>query len=204
MTLPRLHLRRLERDGACQLEAVLYSEGVADGSVAALLPVNALRNAATLPARTAYIAMLDVDLLPSRTFLATFTARHVVPRSCSADGPCNSNADRAVPSYAIDVGMQTLERAGVAKVAAQIGVTIGPLRTKGKQAQIDMRLEGAWVLALLTGGAFVCDCRHVAMSALLRNQRAMLVLPAFGAPNATVALAASDGAALVEDLVSAR
>ena len=67
--------RRVERDGDCQLEAVLYSERVADAAVSDLLPINALRNAATLPVRTAFVALLDVDLLPSRAFLPSFNAR---------------------------------------------------------------------------------------------------------------------------------
>ena len=54
---------------------MLYSERVADGAVEDLLPINALRNAATLPVRTGFIAMLDVDLLPSRAFLPSFNAR---------------------------------------------------------------------------------------------------------------------------------
>ncbi len=74
----------MERDGACQLEAVLYSEHVADATVAGLLPINALRNAATLPARTAFIALLDVDLLPSRAFLPSFNARQ---GRCAAASP---------------------------------------------------------------------------------------------------------------------
>ena len=54
---------------------MLYSECVTDSTVAALLPVNALRNAATLPARTDFVAMLDVDLLPSKAFLSSFNGR---------------------------------------------------------------------------------------------------------------------------------
>ena len=39
-------------------------------------------------------------------------------------------------------------------------------------------------------------CRKSAISALLHNQRAMLVLPAFEAPRASVALDAAAGASL--------
>ena len=66
---------RVELDGACQLEAVLCTELIGDETVEGLLPINALRNAATLPVRTAFIALLDVDLVPSRAFLPSFNAR---------------------------------------------------------------------------------------------------------------------------------
>jgi hypothetical protein len=87
---------RVEHDGACQLETVLYSERVADGRVAALLPINALRNAATLPARTEFVAMLDVDLLPSRTFLPSFKARRHMPH---AAGPTAAAIARGISEH---------------------------------------------------------------------------------------------------------
>ena len=53
---------------------MLYSEAVAEAAVADFVPVNALRNAALLPARTRLVALLDVDLLPSAELRAAATA----------------------------------------------------------------------------------------------------------------------------------
>lgn len=52
---------------------VLYSE-VADPEVVVLLPINAMRNAALLPARTSLVLMLDVDMLISADLLPSVTA----------------------------------------------------------------------------------------------------------------------------------
>jgi len=95
---------RVERDGACQLEAVLYTELVADAAVADLLPINAIRNAATLPVRTAFIALLDVDLLPSRAFLPSLNARQ---GQCAAAGPTLCSGLRR---HMYSVGLAALSR----------------------------------------------------------------------------------------------
>ena len=63
-----------ERSQACQLELALYSEVVAEPAVADLLPINALRNAATLPARTRLVLLLDVDMLISTGLLQATAA----------------------------------------------------------------------------------------------------------------------------------
>ena len=80
-------LCRVERDGACQLVVVLYSERVAGAAVGDLLPINALRNAATLPVRTPLVALLDVDLLPSHSLLPAVNARREISCSGSYDQP---------------------------------------------------------------------------------------------------------------------
>lgn len=55
---------RLEALGRCQMDIVVYSELIADDDNAALLfPLNALRNAAMLLARTDLIMLADADLL---------------------------------------------------------------------------------------------------------------------------------------------
>jgi len=59
----------MERSRACQLEVAIYSEVVAETAVADLLPINALRNAASLPARTPLVLLLDVDMLISSNLL---------------------------------------------------------------------------------------------------------------------------------------
>lgn len=53
--------------GACSLQLLMLSEHVLDPAIAALLPINALRNAALTAARTSLIALVDVDLLLSQT-----------------------------------------------------------------------------------------------------------------------------------------
>ena len=53
------------REG-CRITLLLLYEQLLDTTVAALLPINALRNAALLAAETPLIAMVDVDLLLSR------------------------------------------------------------------------------------------------------------------------------------------
>lgn len=58
--------RRTEAaEGGCQLTVLLLYEVVADELVAAILPINTLRNAAVLAARTRLLAMVDVDLMLS-------------------------------------------------------------------------------------------------------------------------------------------
>ena len=55
--------------GTCQLDIVLYSEAVAsEFGVDVLYPLNALRNAALLMARTELLFILDGDMLVSRAF----------------------------------------------------------------------------------------------------------------------------------------
>lgn len=58
---------RVEATGACRLQLLMLSEHVLDPAIAALLPINALRNAALTAARTSVIALVDVDLLLSQT-----------------------------------------------------------------------------------------------------------------------------------------
>ncbi|EFJ49648.1 hypothetical protein VOLCADRAFT_89588 [Volvox carteri f. nagariensis] len=59
---------RLESSpAACSLVLALYTERLADPALAALMPTNALRNAALLPVRTPLAAMVDADLSVSRS-----------------------------------------------------------------------------------------------------------------------------------------
>ncbi len=50
----------------CRITLLLLYEQLLDTTVAALLPINALRNAALVAAETPLVAMVDVDLLLSR------------------------------------------------------------------------------------------------------------------------------------------
>ena len=57
---------RIEAKGACQLDIVLYSELMASSElIEVLYPINALRNAALLMARTDLVFNLDIDMLIS-------------------------------------------------------------------------------------------------------------------------------------------
>lgn len=59
--------RRMEAQGACQLDIVLYSEVMASQDlIEVLYPINAVRNAALLMARTELVFQLDVDMLISQ------------------------------------------------------------------------------------------------------------------------------------------
>lgn len=56
----------MEARGACQLDIVLYSEVMASSAlIEVLYPLNALRNAALLMARTELIFILDGDMVIS-------------------------------------------------------------------------------------------------------------------------------------------
>ena len=68
------------RPGACQLDIVLYSEVMASKAVAVLYPLNVLRNAALLVARTELLFILDGDMLISKD-LSTALAD---PARCAA------------------------------------------------------------------------------------------------------------------------
>lgn len=58
--------RRMEARGACQLDIVLYSEVMASPALIELLyPLNVLRNAALLMARTELVFILDGDMVIS-------------------------------------------------------------------------------------------------------------------------------------------
>ena len=59
---------------ACSLTALLLYEAVADPALAALVPINALRDAALLPAATPLVAMVDVDLAPSASLAGQVAA----------------------------------------------------------------------------------------------------------------------------------
>ncbi|PNW88729.1 hypothetical protein CHLRE_01g041850v5 [Chlamydomonas reinhardtii] len=67
---------RMEAAGAsaCSLTALLLYEAVADPALAALVPINALRDAALLPAATPLVAMVDVDLAPSASLAGQVAA----------------------------------------------------------------------------------------------------------------------------------
>ncbi len=66
--------RRAEAtSGSCQMRVLLLYEYVGSQFLAALIPINALRNAALLAASTPLVAMVDVDLLVSATL-----GRHLV------------------------------------------------------------------------------------------------------------------------------
>lgn len=62
----------------CQMDVTLYSEVVANATVAALFPVNALRNAALLAASTELVMLGDADLLVGSSMNAALqdTARY--------------------------------------------------------------------------------------------------------------------------------
>ncbi|PNH10680.1 Glycosyltransferase-like protein LARGE2, partial [Tetrabaena socialis] len=61
---------RLERDPrACHPRILLLFEATADPALAFLTPINALRNAALLAAKSPLVAMIDVDLRVSRTLV---------------------------------------------------------------------------------------------------------------------------------------
>ncbi|PNH00130.1 hypothetical protein TSOC_014065 [Tetrabaena socialis] len=53
---------------ACELRLLLFTERTADRQIAAMMPTNALRNAAGLAAQTDLAAMLDADLSVSASF----------------------------------------------------------------------------------------------------------------------------------------
>jgi glycosyltransferase-like protein LARGE len=60
-----LHARAESNPAWCALDVLILFNLVGDDRMAAVLPVNAMRNHALLQARTPLVAMLDVDLLPS-------------------------------------------------------------------------------------------------------------------------------------------
>ena len=65
---PSFARRRLEAEpDACQPVVMLLYEFVADNVTSLMMPINALRNAALLPASTPLVAMVDADLLVSRS-----------------------------------------------------------------------------------------------------------------------------------------
>ena len=55
-----------QRQRGCQVTVLLLYELLLDATIAALLPINALRNAALSAAGSPLVAMVDVDLLLSR------------------------------------------------------------------------------------------------------------------------------------------
>lgn len=61
------HKKAEAAGGGCQLDASLLYEIVGDDTMAVLLPINVMRNYALLQARTRLVAMVDVDLLVSRS-----------------------------------------------------------------------------------------------------------------------------------------
>jgi hypothetical protein len=70
--------------GACSLRMLLLTELTADRALAALVPINALRNAALLAIRTPLVAMIDVDLAISGSLLRVLedSRRCVRARMC--------------------------------------------------------------------------------------------------------------------------
>lgn len=62
----------MEAKKGCQLDIVLYSEMMASSAlIEVLFPINALRNAALLMARTALVFNLDGDMLISTDLSAS-------------------------------------------------------------------------------------------------------------------------------------
>ena len=60
--------RRLEAEPeSCQPIVMIMYEVVSEPVMGEMLPINALRNAALLPASTPLVTMMDVDLLISRS-----------------------------------------------------------------------------------------------------------------------------------------
>ncbi|GLC46971.1 hypothetical protein PLESTM_002002200 [Pleodorina starrii] len=58
---------RMESGSGCQLRLLLFTERVWDRPLAAIMPTNAMRNAAMAAVTTPLAAMIDVDLGPSNT-----------------------------------------------------------------------------------------------------------------------------------------
>ncbi|PNH00031.1 hypothetical protein TSOC_014168 [Tetrabaena socialis] len=53
---------------SCHMHLLLFTEFISDRALAALVPINALRNAALLLAKTPFASMIDVDFSPSYSF----------------------------------------------------------------------------------------------------------------------------------------
>ncbi len=60
---------------SCALRLLLTYELVSEDMLGRLLPVNSLRNTALLAADSELVAMVDVDLLPSKTLSHMLTTR---------------------------------------------------------------------------------------------------------------------------------
>lgn len=75
-----LHARAEASPDGCALDVLLLFEALADARMAAVLPVNAMRNHAILQARTPLVLVADVDLLPARAL-----SRWLQPPSSAAN-----------------------------------------------------------------------------------------------------------------------
>ncbi|EFJ50228.1 hypothetical protein VOLCADRAFT_89141 [Volvox carteri f. nagariensis] len=105
--------------GACVLRLMLLYELVADEVMAALMPINALRNAAILAADTPLVAMVDVDLSPSLSL-----SQHLLSnRTRAAELQRRAEAERTVwviPAFDTQRRLSLPGREAVADLAVAV------------------------------------------------------------------------------------